>query len=144
MRVEDRNERQPVSRRQAAQRPRGALLHRIVGHLADGVDRAGARSAHRQARHHPGPDGPHCHTKSFRERVEQRAEVIVPKPGGEVVARSIGKAGATLRLPVPNPHLWTPDDPFLYDLKVRLLSPVRQGRRRSFQLCGVAHDRRCQ
>jgi hypothetical protein len=25
---------------------------------------------------------------------------------------------------VPNPHLWTPDDPYLYDLKVRLLNPV--------------------
>jgi hypothetical protein len=28
-----------------------------------------------------------------------------------------------VRIPVPNPHLWTPDDPYLYDLKVRLVSP---------------------
>jgi hypothetical protein len=54
----------------------------------------------------------------------QRAEVVVSKPDGEEVAHSIGKAGATLRVPVPNPHLWTPDDPYLYDLKVRLLNPV--------------------
>ncbi len=54
----------------------------------------------------------------------QRAEVVVSTPGGEEVARTIGPAGKTLRVRVPNPHLWTPDDPYLYDLKVRLLSPV--------------------
>ena len=53
-----------------------------------------------------------------------RAEVVVSKPDGEEVAHSIGTAGETLRVPVPNPHLWTPDDPYLYDLKVRLLNPV--------------------
>jgi hypothetical protein len=55
---------------------------------------------------------------------KQRAEVVVSKPDGEEMAGSIGSAGAMLRVPVPNPHLWTPDDPYLYDLKVRLLSPV--------------------
>ena len=53
-----------------------------------------------------------------------RAEVVVSKPDGEEVAHSIGTAGETLRVPVPNPHLWTPDDPYLYDLEVRLLNPV--------------------
>ena len=55
---------------------------------------------------------------------KQRAEVVVSTPDGEEVAHSIGTAGATLRLRVPNPHLWTPDDPYLYDFKVRLLNPV--------------------
>ena len=54
----------------------------------------------------------------------QRAEVIVSKPDGEEVASERGLAGATLRVPVPDPHLWSPNDPFLYDLKVRLLNPV--------------------
>jgi Glycosyl hydrolases family 2, sugar binding domain/Glycosyl hydrolases family 2/Glycosyl hydrolases family 2, TIM barrel domain len=58
----------------------------------------------------------------------QLAEVVVSAPGGpEVVARS-GPAGTPLRVPVPNPHLWTPDDPYLYDVRVRLLSvsPARE------------------
>lgn len=36
------------------------------------------------------------------------------------VARVSGNAGVELKLPIPNARLWSPDDPFLYDLKVRL------------------------
>ena len=54
----------------------------------------------------------------------QRAEVVVSKPDGKEVASKRGLAGATLRVPVPDPHLWSPNDPFLYDLKVRLLNPL--------------------
>ncbi len=52
VRVEDRNEANtfPVGKQRNS--PAGHLLHRIVGHLADGVDGAGERRAHRQARHH--------------------------------------------------------------------------------------------
>jgi hypothetical protein len=53
----------------------------------------------------------------------QRAEVIVSEPSGPEVSRSSGYPGQTLRVPVPNPRLWTPDDPYLYDLEVRLVSP---------------------
>ena len=81
------------------------------------------RRTRRQARHHPGPDEFHCHTKGFRDDGTRRAEVIVSKPGGDEVARASGKPGQPLRIPVPNPRLWTPDDPYLYDLKVRLVSP---------------------
>jgi hypothetical protein len=53
----------------------------------------------------------------------EHAIVIVSKPGGGVVSISTGKAGQAIRLSIPNGHLWTPDDPYLYDLKVGLLSP---------------------
>ncbi|HEX3628312.1 MAG TPA: glycoside hydrolase family 2 TIM barrel-domain containing protein [Verrucomicrobiae bacterium] len=39
---------------------------------------------------------------------------------GEEVARITGAPNADLVLNFPNPHLWSPDDPFLYDLKVIL------------------------
>ena len=45
---------------------------------------------------------------------------IIALNGGKEVARVSGKPGVEIKLPVPNAHLWTPDDPFLYDLKVRL------------------------
>jgi Alpha-L-arabinofuranosidase B (ABFB) domain/Glycosyl hydrolases family 2, sugar binding domain/Glycosyl hydrolases family 2 len=45
------------------------------------------------------------------------AEVL---SGGQVVGGASGSPGQHLRIPVPNARLWTPDDPFLYDLRVRL------------------------
>ena len=40
--------------------------------------------------------------------------------GGQVVGTASGSIGSTFRVPVPTAHLWSPDDPFLYDLKVSL------------------------
>ncbi|MGW1678078.1 glycoside hydrolase family 2 protein [Saccharopolyspora sp. NPDC002376] len=51
----------------------------------------------------------------------QPVEAVVLDRDGQEVSRTEGQAGTTLRLPVPEPHLWTPDDPYLYDIKVRLL-----------------------
>ncbi|RDI26565.1 AbfB domain-containing protein [Lentzea flaviverrucosa] len=45
------------------------------------------------------------------------AEVL---SGGQVVGRQTGTTGSSLRVPVPNARLWSPDDPFLYDLRVTL------------------------
>jgi len=53
-----------------------------------------------------------------------RAEVVVSRPEGEEMAGTMGPAGTPLRVRVPNPRLWSPDDPYLYDLKVRLVNPV--------------------
>jgi hypothetical protein len=39
---------------------------------------------------------------------------------GQEVARVTGLPNTELVLPLVHPHLWSPDDPFLYDLKVRL------------------------
>ncbi|WP_216215887.1 glycoside hydrolase family 2 protein [Amycolatopsis aidingensis] len=51
-----------------------------------------------------------------------RAEVVVTEPGGAEVARATGPAGDRLWLPVPEPRSWSPADPYLYDLTVRLLA----------------------
>jgi hypothetical protein len=40
--------------------------------------------------------------------------------GGAVVGTASGSVGTNIRVPVPNAHLWTPDDPLLYDLRVTL------------------------
>lgn len=48
-------------------------------------------------------------------RVEAVASVV-----GKEVARVTGKPNSELVLNFTEPHLWTPDDPFLYDLKVTL------------------------
>ncbi|MPZ82570.1 MAG: beta-galactosidase [Actinophytocola sp.] len=46
-----------------------------------------------------------------------RAEVLT---GGTVVGSVSGTVGAHLRIPVPNARLWSPSDPFLYDLRVTM------------------------
>ncbi|GAA2695710.1 MULTISPECIES: AbfB domain-containing protein [Actinosynnema] len=40
--------------------------------------------------------------------------------GGQVVGTASGTVGQHLRVPVPNARLWSPDDPFLYDLRVTM------------------------
>ena len=44
---------------------------------------------------------------------------------GREVGRARGVAGSEMRVPVPAPRLWGPDDPFLYDLRVSLLDGER-------------------
>ena len=51
-----------------------------------------------------------------------RVRVIV-RTGDHVVTQADGDADQDVRLPLPNAHLWSPDDPFLYDLTVQLLGP---------------------
>ncbi|MGA6161845.1 AbfB domain-containing protein [Amycolatopsis magusensis] len=48
---------------------------------------------------------------------QARAEVL---SGGQVVGTATDAVGSHLRVPVPNARLWSPDDPFLYDLRVTL------------------------
>ncbi|HEV7976933.1 LamG-like jellyroll fold domain-containing protein [Amycolatopsis sp.] len=46
---------------------------------------------------------------------------VVAYNGKQVVGRVTGAANTPLKLRVPNAHLWTPDDPYLYDLKARIV-----------------------
>lgn len=50
--------------------------------------------------------------------------------GEREVGRVTGPANTDLKLPVPNPKLWSPDSPFLYDLEVRLLDGPARGKKR--------------
>ncbi|HKW31215.1 MAG TPA: glycoside hydrolase family 2 TIM barrel-domain containing protein [Verrucomicrobiae bacterium] len=54
---------------------------------------------------------------SFSDNLQIEA---VASAGGAEVARITGAANTELVLSLPHPHLWSPDDPFLYDLKVTL------------------------
>lgn len=49
--------------------------------------------------------------------------VATASRGGEVVGETRGAAGAALEVPVPDAALWTPDEPALYDLELRLEKP---------------------
>lgn len=49
-----------------------------------------------------------------------RITAVARDKKGKVVGRVTGPANRELSLPVSKQHLWTPDDPYLYDLKVTL------------------------
>ena len=49
----------------------------------------------------------------------------VARSGKAVVASQKLSHGKTIDLPIRNPRLWSPDDPFLYDLQVRLLKGTK-------------------
>src|ERR1035437_8482807 len=54
---------------------------------------------------------------SFSENLQVEAMASF---AGKEITLVTGLANAELVLSLPNPHLWSPDDPFLYDLKVTL------------------------
>ncbi|GAB2854429.1 glycoside hydrolase family 2 protein [Nocardioides pacificus] len=39
---------------------------------------------------------------------------------GEIVTSTLAPVGSPVTLPVPEPRLWSPEDPYLYDVRVRL------------------------
>lgn len=51
---------------------------------------------------------------------------ILVTSGGKPVSHISGNSTNHFEIPVPNAHFWSPDDPFLYDLRVELLD--RNGR----------------
>ncbi|MFE5794872.1 LamG-like jellyroll fold domain-containing protein [Streptomyces sp. NPDC056503] len=58
--------------------------------------------------------------EAARASAGARVEAVARDARGKVVGRVSGPAADTLRLPVAKQHLWSPDDPYLYDLEVRL------------------------
>jgi hypothetical protein len=51
----------------------------------------------------------------------QTAKVTV-STGGTTVGTATGAVGSAIPVPVPNAHRWSPEDPFLYDVKAELVS----------------------
>jgi hypothetical protein len=45
---------------------------------------------------------------------------VTVRDGGSIVSEADGLSDETVVLPIPDPRAWSPDDPFLYDLEVRL------------------------
>ncbi|MCW3060879.1 MAG: hypothetical protein JWQ02_2700, partial [Capsulimonas sp.] len=55
-------------------------------------------------------------------RIKATQVKITALDRGKVVGEATGDAGAEISVPVPSPHLWSPSDPHLYDLRVSLMS----------------------
>ncbi|PJJ75830.1 glycosyl hydrolase family 2 [Thermoflavifilum aggregans] len=58
-------------------------------------------------------------TRLSHATANDHIRVIVYDHGKEVT-RAEAVAGENIRLRIPSPHLWSPDDPFLYDVTVQL------------------------
>ncbi|MFE9628406.1 LamG-like jellyroll fold domain-containing protein [Streptomyces sp. NPDC006527] len=58
--------------------------------------------------------------RSADASAKARVEAVARDKRGKVVGRVSGPANEALRLPVAEQHLWSPDDPYLYDLDVKL------------------------
>jgi hypothetical protein len=69
------------------------------------------------------PDLANSRLKVLVEAGEVTGQATVSAVASEdqrVVARVKGESGTAFYIPIPNPRLWSPDEPFLYDLKLSL------------------------
>ena len=57
-----------------------------------------------------------------RSAADTDAVRITARAGGRTVASTLVRGNRSAVLPVPNARLWSPDDPFLYDLQVELVT----------------------
>ncbi len=48
--------------------------------------------------------------------------LAIAKDGEGEISRASGTTNSVFYLPIKSPHLWTPDDPFLYDLTIKLMN----------------------
>ncbi|MEV0845777.1 AbfB domain-containing protein [Streptomyces sp. NPDC049954] len=51
-----------------------------------------------------------------------RTARVTVSSGSTVVGTATGTVGSEITVSVPSPHLWTPEDPYLYDVKAELLN----------------------
>ena len=122
VRVEDRNESNPFPVGKQRTSP-GGLFYTGSSGIWQSVWMEPVRAAHVDKLDITGDLTGFTVTPRVSGTSDQRAEVIVSMPSGAAVARSSGKPGEPVRVTVPNPRLWTPEDPYLYDLEVRLVNP---------------------
>lgn len=47
---------------------------------------------------------------------------VVASAAGQCIGEASGQVGHQIVLQIPDARLWSPDDPFLYDLEVSLVS----------------------
>lgn len=76
---------------------------------------------------------------------DERLEAVVRDREGREVARASAPVHDELRLPIADPHLWSPDDPYLYDFTVRLLDADGEvvdevGSYAGMRSVGLVHD----
>lgn len=60
-------------------------------------------------------------TVTAASNVDRLKVVAVAKNGSSMVAKQVGQTNQPFFLDIDNPHLWSPDDPFLYDLDLQLI-----------------------
>lgn len=53
----------------------------------------------------------------------EQVEVVLAESDGAPVAHAVDAPGECLRLNVAGPRLWSPEDPYLYDVTVRVVGP---------------------
>ncbi|MGW7521054.1 PA14 domain-containing protein [Streptomyces sp. NPDC054796] len=70
--------------------------------------------------------------KSEHASSSARVTAVARDAKGRKVGSVIGPANSDLRLPVRNQHLWSPDDPYLYDLDVTLTDGRSKDRLKSY------------
>lgn len=75
-----------------------------------------------QSKYFPNIDQQYCDFEIRTNQQDKEAKVkISALQNGKVVASAEQKLGENVRLKFPNVHLWSPDDPFLYDLKIQIV-----------------------
>lgn len=122
VRVEDRNEANPFPVGKQRNHPEG-LFYTGASGIWQTVWLEPVRAAHIEKLDISQDLASFTVTPRVTGTSDEIAEVTVSQPGGAVVSTMSGDPGQPLRIPVPNGRLWSPDDPYLYDFKVRLVSP---------------------